>query len=317
MRRIQLVKSEEMLFEELEKVYIRKCKVKNLSEFTIDFYKGSCHNFRKQFQSELMYAHQVNGELLDDYILQLRARGVSDTTIQTYLRGIRPIINLGIELGYIQKFKIVMPKVVQELKDIYSDLELTKLIERPGMRSFSEFRNYVIINFLLATGVRSNELLNIKLEDIDFEQGMIILRVTKNGKQRIVPISKSLKILLYEYIDYRESNDISHYLFCSEFGNKLHRGSLVHAITKYCRKRGVQKHSIHLFRHTFATKWILNGGDPFQLQRILGHSTMKMVNRYINMTGEDLKIRFNECNPLEQLQINKKEHIGMKNKRKG
>ena len=71
------------------------------------------------------------------------------------------------------------------------------------------------------------------------------------------------------------------------------------------------KTSVHLFRHTFAKKWILNGGDSFRLQKILGHSTMRMVREYVNMFSNDLKKDFNDYNPLEQFKVNKK-HIKMK-----
>lgn len=317
MRKIQLVKNEEMMLEELKEQYLRRCKIRNLSEYTITYYQNCCSSFLKCFDEEIILVHQIDRRMVEEYILILRDRGIKNSTIQTYLRGLKAIVNYGIDLGYIQRFKIELPKATFEIKSIYTDEEIMNLLEKPDMRNFSEYRNYVIINFLLATGVRSIELLNVSIADIDVVQEMITLRRTKNGKHRFIPISRSLKALLYEYMEYRGSSEATQYLFCNEFGRQLKRSSIQHGITKYCSKRGVQKHSIHLFRHTFATKWILNGGDPFQLQRILGHSSMKMVNRYINMTGEDLKIRFNECNPLEQLQTNKKEHISMKGKKKG
>jgi len=82
------------------------------------------------------------------------------------------------------------------------------------------------------------------------------------------------------------------------------------AIRRFNHKREVEKTSIHLFRHTFAKKWILNGGDPFRLKKILGHSSMQVVNEYINMFTEDLKKEFNTYNPLEEFNENKK-HIEM------
>jgi integrase/recombinase XerD len=80
----------------------------------------------------------------------------------------------------------------------------------------------------------------------------------------------------------------------------LKSSSLNSAIRNYNLSRGVKKTSVHSFRHTFAKKWILNGGDAFRLQKILGHSSMKMVREYVNMYDEDLKKDFNTFNPLEE-----------------
>ncbi|MCL2697847.1 MAG: tyrosine-type recombinase/integrase, partial [Oscillospiraceae bacterium] len=64
---------------------------------------------------------------------------------------------------------------------------------------------------------------------------------------------------------------------------------MVSAIQTYNRNRGVEKTSIHLFRHIFAKNWIMNGGDIFRLQKILGHSSLEMVKEYVSMLGVDIK----------------------------
>lgn len=133
---------------------------------------------------------------------------------------------------------------------------------------------------------------------------------TKNRKQQIIPLSNTLSITLKEYLRYR-GGTVEDYLFCSQVGNQMTRDSLVHSIHKYNKKRGVTKTSIHLFRHTFAKNWILNGGDIFRLQKILGHSTLDMVREYVNLYGNDLQHNFNEYNPLEKFS-NHNKHISMR-----
>lgn len=70
---------------------------------------------------------------------------------------------------------------------------------------------------------------------------------------------------------------------------------------KYNRKRGVSKTSAHLYRHTFAKRWILNGGDIFRLQKLLGHSNLDIVKEYVNMFGHDLTKDYTSFNPLDTL----------------
>jgi len=115
---------------------------------------------------------------------------------------------------------------------------------------------------------------------------------------------------LEEYLDYI-NGEHDEYLFCTIYGGKMKSGTLNSAIRRYNKDRDVNKTSVHLFRHTFAKKWILNGGDPFRLKKILGHSSMRVVNEYINMFAEDLKKDFNVFNPLEEFN-KKKKHIKMK-----
>jgi len=85
-------------------------------------------------------------------------------------------------------------------------------------------------------------------------------------------------------------------------------------IARYNRKRGVEKTSLHMFRHTFAKKWILNGGDIFRLQKLLGHSSLEMVRKYVNMFADDLRKDFDSFNPPDNYlgNTNKENRIAMK-----
>jgi len=186
------------------------------------------------------------------------------------------------------------------------------LLKKPNPKqcSFTEFRNWVIINYLLGTGNRASTVVNIKIGDVDFSGESIILKKTKNRRQQVIPLSKTLSITIKEYLKFRQGGD-EDYLFCNAYGERLTVASLQHAIYCYNRARGVMKTSLHLFRHTFAKKWILNGGDIFRLQKLLGHSSFNMVREYVNMFENDLKQNFNEFNPLERF-AHKEKHVSMR-----
>ena len=158
----------------------------------------------------------------------------------------------------------------------------------------------MIINYLLSTGNRVSTIVNIKNKDIDFENGFITLEKTKNKKQQLIPLSATMAKILQEYMQYRRGEP-EDYLFCNIYGKKLTEDALKHSIGRYNRRRGVMKTSIHLFRHTFAKKWILAGGDIFRLQKILGHSSLDIVREYVNMFSNDLQKDYDKFNALEQL----------------
>ena len=78
-------------------------------------------------------------------------------------------------------------------------------------------------------------------------------------------------------------------LFCNLYGEKLSENGIKKAIANYNRSRNVEKTSVHLFRHTFAKKWIIDGGDLLQLEKMLGQSSLKMVQHYSNLYASDIK----------------------------
>jgi integrase/recombinase XerD len=157
-----------------------------------------------------------------------------------------------------------------------------------------------MINYLMATGNREATVCDLKIKDVNFDDDVIILRRTKNGREQIIPMSKAIRAILKEYLKYRKGT-AEDFLFCNVNGERLTEAGMRIAIRKYNHKRGVMKTSVHLFRHTFAKKWILNGGDVFRLQKILGHSSMEIVREYVNMFGDDLKRDFDSFNPLDNM----------------
>ena len=160
---------------------------------------------------------------------------------------------------------------------------------------------------------RLETLLHIKIGDVDFAEREIRLTKLKNRRQYTIPLSAQLSKVLREYLLYRKGKP-DDYLFCSSFGNQLNRGTLQKQITVYNHSRGVERTSIHAFRHTFAKNWILNGGDILSLQTILGHSSMEMVKEYVALFGKDLQNGFDSHNPLDVIaqKTQRKDYIQMK-----
>ena len=122
-------------------------------------------------------------------------------------------------------------------------------------------------------------------------------------------MSKELKSVLQEYLQYRQGEP-EDYLFCNAYGQQLTRYAMVSCIQVYNHNRGVEKTSIHLFRHTFAKNWIINGGDIFHLQKILGHSTLGMVKNYVAIYGGDLKRDYDKFSVLDQARQAEEENKG-------
>lgn len=232
---------------------------------------------------------------------------MSVQTVNSYLRAYRAFGNFCENEGYVEGFKCPITEVEAPLKEVYTDKELKALLVRPDIDDFVAFRNYAIINLILSTGARSKTILNVKLSDFDCESGYIRFNTTKAHRVVNEGIDPEANRVLLEYIKrWRSFEDTQpdDYIFCNVYGNQMSRGGLCESIAKYNNDRGVKKTSLHLFRHTFAKKWLQDGGDIITLARVLTHSELEMVKRYANIYDTDIKDAIKKHSALSQLKLN-------------
>lgn len=306
------------IFKDAFKEFIIYCRVKNLSSSTNDYYE-ECYGYFTGFFDEGNLVNEITENKINEYILWLKnTTKLNDISINTRLRGLRTILYYFMKLGYLKKFEINLIKADKNIYETYTPQELDLLLKKQNVKDcqFSDFRNWAISCTLLATGVRAGTLINIKKEDIDLDNDLIKLTKMKGRRQNMMPISNTLHKVLAEYMKYRGGEDTD-YLFCSQYGDKLTVNALGHSIRKYNRKRCVAKTGLHLYRHTFAKLYLESGGNIFNLQKLLSHSSLDMVKNYINIFTKDLQKNFNELNPLEQMQKSEKKHISLSTKRGG
>lgn len=310
-QRLTMKKDTKITVEEAYGLFEKKAKVKNLSENTLRTYKYHFDSFIKCIDKSRQLS-SISSEDIDDFILYLKNDcKIKPVTINSYLRTIRVFLYYCMDCGYLKRFRISTIRVDKAIKETYTANELKNLLQKPDVTkcTFSEYKAWVFENYLIGTGNRISSALNLKIKDIDFEGGTLLIRKTKNRKQQIIPLSATLGNILREYLEIR-SGAPDDYVFCNDFGEQGTRRSYQQLVQKYNLKRNVNKTSCHLFRHTFAKQWILAGGDIFRLQKILGHYDLEMTKEYLQMFGQDLQMDFEKFNPLDRMQSDKK-HIRM------
>ena len=230
-----------------------------------------------------------------DYRKYLTNLGVNEQTIAAYFRAYRAIAYFAMEEGWIPRRKISIKQPEPPIKNCYTDDEIKRLVRKPKTDDFLENRNWVMVNYFLATGNRVSSVADLRIGDVDLDEGYITVNRQKNGKPTRIPLVKKITRILRAYIDdYRtEVNGfpvgMNEPLFCNLYGEKLSENGIKKAIANYNRSRNVEKTSVHLFRHTFAKKWIIDGGDLLQLEKMLGQSSLKMVQHYSNLYASDIK----------------------------
>ncbi|ELC8424648.1 tyrosine-type recombinase/integrase [Clostridium perfringens] len=293
-------------FKEGFEEYLNDCKQRNLRENTLRHYRESYKSITRILDENMPIA-DMNKNTVGEFIVECKENyDIGDQTLYTYARDLKTLMYFFMRMEYIPTFRIKLPKVDKKAIEPYTDYELKKLLKRPNTKHcrFGEYRNWVLINFVLSTGVRLNSFINIKIKDIDFDNEVVIVNVTKNRKPLILPLNNIIIKILKTYLKFRQAESDEDYLFCNEYGNQLTRGAITISLSNYNKKRGVVKTGIHRFRHTFAKKWILNGGSVVTLQKILGHSNLQITENYINLLVEDLKNDMNQYNILEEFKSN-------------
>ena len=294
---------QEKLFAEAFQI-LRRTKVNNnLSEKTIIHYDGIYELFRNYLSNaDETYCSDITTDDIEGFIEFLKKRNpnIRATTINSYLRDLRTMLYYFMERGYMDRFSIKLLRVDKQIKKVYTDNEISLLLQKPDLKKcdFSEYRNWVITCYLLATGNRIGTVCELRIEDIDFGNSIIHLRKTKTRKAYNLPMSDALEKILTEYMQYRKGESTD-FLFCNKYGDRLQESSLNTAIYRYNRRKGVIKTSAHLYRNTFAKMYLTKGGDIARLQKLLCHSTPTMSLQYADMYEDELDYNFVERNPLD------------------
>ncbi|MFC1912570.1 tyrosine-type recombinase/integrase, partial [Chloroflexota bacterium] len=205
--------------------------------------------------------------------------------IQKYYRALSALFNWSINEGILETSSLVKIKVPRAEKKVVKSLihtEVNQLISS-FEDTFEGIRNKAIILILVDCGLRLGELLNLKILDINMEQQL--LRVDGKTGERVVrygaTTGKALKIYLKNRTKVNGNNGS---LWLTSEGVTLKDSSVETLFIKLAKKTGIRVHP-HLLRHTFATMWLKNGGDSLMLQRLLGHTTLMMTNRYCQAVG--------------------------------
>lgn len=288
-------------------------EAKRLSAQTKDSYKRRVKKFI-DFVGADATVEVMTPQTFDKYLQSIFDSGVKDITAQTEMRHLKAFVRFCVKRCYIAPIDITVPRVEETIKEPYSDEDMALLLRRPQGKNWVEYRTWVMINYFFSTGQRLSTVINLKVKDINVVNHTIKLTHNKDKIQKYMPLSTALFDVLTEYIHISGLNP-NEWLFPEYEGKQLSVRGAQDAIADYNKSRGVEKTSIHLFRHTFAKNYIMNGGNPAKLQKLLNHKTIDMTMRYVNLYGEDIANDLDLYNPLDRFQSTQK--VSIKRKRVG
>lgn len=290
--------------------FIEAKKVEGVADKTIGNYVQSINYFldfnEDVFEGDNFPIAEVSKAFVEQWVDSMKEiDGKRISTINHYLRDVRAFLYwcMDEEREYLNPYKIKLVKGQEELPKGFTIDEVKVLLKEPNGRTSAywvEWRTWAIINWIVATGNRCETICNIRIGDIDFTNKDVALQHTKNKKAQKVPLPSSLMYIIKKYINLcRRGASPKAWLFPNVGNEQLSYSALYNSFRDYCLERGVEKTSPHSLRHFFATESIRKGMRGDYLQKVLGHSTYTMTQKYITLVNEDLKQGVDEYNPLE------------------
>jgi integrase/recombinase XerD len=283
-------------------------RLRNLSPNTITFYSQHLNKFL-----EFMESHypDVSLEQIDHTILRECVSGLKENHsaggVNHHIKVLKILFKFMVEEGVITENpskKISRIKTDQAAISTFSNDQIMAMLKiTMHQMDFPGIRNFALITLLYDTGCRISELLGLKVGDIQLEEKILTVR-GKGGKGRVVPFGDLSLIGLVKYLNRRNKLfEKKEALFLTKFGSPLTRRMTNKIIERIGEKANVEnvRLSAHTFRHTFAKNWLMNGGDIFSLQKILGHRTLEMVRNYVNITFKGIQSQHSKFGPGDNL----------------
>ena len=292
--------------------FLLSCKVENKSPATISFYQNILNKFQWFLQKygidhiDATVIRSFLGYLKDspnrwDSTNTRANRLVCAYTVDRYYTGLSALFRWAVDEGMIDinpMATIKKPRFQRKIiKGLESDI-CNKLIGYFNGKSLSDYRNRTILMMFLDTGLRLSELANLRVTDINMEQGIIKV-VGKGDKERLVRIGLKTQKALWGYVARRNSN--SDIIWHGKDNAPLTATGIAQMIRNLGKRLGITL-SPHKLRHSFAISFLRNGANPFELQIALGHSTLEMTRRYTQALGfEDVFKRHVLASPVDRL----------------
>jgi|SRR3989344_1423437 len=258
----------------------QEIEIRNLSKKTLKSYLSALNQFLNNLKS-----NELNQQIVKDYI-QEKISKKDPSSISHDIFAIQFFFDKVLN----QKIYLPRPKRNKTIPKILTKEEVKAMIS-----ATNNIKHKLILKMLYGCGLRVSEIVNLKKEDINFEEDLIHIRLAKGKKDRFVKIPESLKENLQNYYNLNKDD----FLFPSNRGGKLTTATIQAIVESSAKKANIKKEVYpHLLRHSFATHLLEQGTDLRIIQKLLGHSDIKTTQIYTQISQASIK---NIKSPLDNL----------------
>lgn len=239
---------------------------------------------------------------------------VSDATLAKYHITLSSLFTWAVKQGFAEENLLkritcarpekreIVPITLDEIRALLAACDKTAEYTRAGKAACANtrptaLRDRAIIMLLVDTGLRATELCDIKIHEVDLKNRQLVT-LGKGDKERLIPFDARTAQALWRYIATRPEARADDPLFVTGQDNALDRKLLRKLLLRIGQRADVKDVHPHRFRHTFAINYLRNKGDIYTLQRILGHSTLEMVKRYLAIANVDVQNAHRQASPV-------------------
>ena len=280
-------------------------KAQNITKGTIEFYRKKFKYFVAYCESQaLTRITQITPTILREFMLELENIGLNAggrhavyRTIKTFLRWWENEVEPENWNNPIKKVKA--PKVeIEPLEPV--DIEvINAMIEVCPIGTFTGQRDRAMLLFLLDSGVRASELIEINLDEINHITGEVLVRRGKGNKPRNVYLGLKSRKALRAYLKHRQDN--SNALWVTDEGERLTYWGVKMIMKRRAKKANVETPQLHAFRRWFALTCLRSGMDVYSLQELMGHADLQVLRRYLKQTNQDIREAHRRASPVDNI----------------
>ena len=279
---------------------------KKYSKHTVTAYQNDLNSF--QLFCNLEYGNEniatVNYAQIRNWIVSLVNSKISNRTINRKVSSLKSFYKFLQKTKQLEASPLVKHQALKVLKQVqvpFSEKEIFNVLDALDDGDFESVRNKLMVELFYSTGMRRNELINIKITDIDYVNETVKV-LGKRNKERFIPLLKTVKESLLKYGVMREEVAISSpYLFLTKNGKKIYDTLVYRVINNYFSAVSSKvKKSPHVIRHSFATHLLNEGADLNAVKELLGHSSLASTQIYTHSSLGKLKEVYNQAHPRSQ-----------------
>ena len=289
----------------LSNFYDYLSKEKNYSSNTVIAYKKDIETFQEfcRVKFELNNLLKVTYPIIREWIIDLSEKKLSPLTVNRKISSLSKYYDFLIKINELKSSPLKNHKRLKVQKKLiipFSEDEVLKVVD-VFSKNFEGKRNLLIVDMLYSTGVRRDELINIKLNDVLLDENLVKV-LGKRNKERLVPLVLNLKSRINDYLKFRnEIKSSSSNFFITTKGKKIGPSLVYRVVKNYFSKVSTKvKTSPHVLRHSFATHMLNNGADINSIKEIMGHSSLASTQIYTKIKLPKIINDYKKNHPRER-----------------
>lgn len=306
-------------FSQVIQGYLYNLQARHLSPHTVLDYENTIRKFSDFLKDDIPFC-EITQRHVEGFLIS--QSGLTNKTLLNYYVGLSAVWTWAVREHYTDEHVVhavtrpkpeqhqIVPYTKEEIKAMLNSLRRTRVYQRPGQRPTdhsipfgSPERNRAIILLLIDTAIRADELCQAKIYDLD-KRNQRLHVVGKGAKERYVPFSAITGQAIWRYIATRGTElNPAEPLFVTKDRRSLTRDQLLDRLQTIGERAGVPGVTVHRFRHTAAIQYLRNGGDPYTLQRLLGHSTLDTVKLYLSIAQVDIDDVHKRASPVDNWRL--------------